>query len=250
LTWDDLVLNPEVMDEIENINTWLKHSQTILQQWNLGRNIKPGYRALFYGPPGTGKTLTATLIGSTAGIDVYRIDLSMVVSKYIGETEKNLANVFDQAVNKNWILFFDEADALFGKRTQTSSSNDRYANQEISYLLQRVEDYPGVVILATNLKANIDEAFARRFQTSVHFAMPDADQRLRLWQGMFANNPLLSAGVDLVMLAETYELSGGAITNAVRYAAIQAVRMKRDQILLDDLVKGVIKELLKEGRTL
>jgi SpoVK/Ycf46/Vps4 family AAA+-type ATPase len=147
-------------------------------------------------------------------------------------------------------LFFDEADALFGKRTQTSSSNDRYANQEISYLLQRVEDYPGVVILATNLKANIDEAFARRFQTSVHFAMPDADQRLRLWQGMFANNPLLSAGVDLVMLAETYELSGGAITNAVRYAAIQAVRMKRDQILLDDLVKGVIKELLKEGRTL
>jgi SpoVK/Ycf46/Vps4 family AAA+-type ATPase len=153
-------------------------------------------------------------------------------------------------VNKNWILFFDEADALFGKRTQTSSSNDRYANQEISYLLQRVEDYPGVVILATNLKANIDEAFARRFQTSVHFAMPDADQRLRLWQGMFVNNSLLSVGVNLVMLAETYELSGGAITNAVRYAAIQAVRMKRDQILLDDLVKGVIKELLKEGRTL
>jgi len=250
LTWNDLVLNSEVMDEIENINTWLQHSQTILQQWNLGRNIKPGYRALFYGPPGTGKTLTATLIGSSIGIDVYRIDLSMVVSKYIGETEKNLANVFDQAINKNWILFFDEADALFGKRTQTSSSNDRYANQEISYLLQRVEDYPGVVILATNLKANIDDAFARRFQTSVHFAMPDADQRLRLWQGMFSNSRLLSSGADLVKLAENYELSGGAITNAVRYAAIQAIRMKRDEIFQDDLIKGVIKELLKEGRTL
>lgn len=250
LTWNDLVLNSEVMDEIENINTWLQHSQTILQQWDLGRNIKPGYRALFYGPPGTGKTLTATLIGSTMGVDVYRIDLSMIVSKYIGETEKNLANVFDQAVNKNWILFFDEADALFGKRTQTSSSNDRYANQEISYLLQRVEDYPGVVILATNLKANIDDAFARRFQTSVHFAMPDADQRLRLWQGMFLNSRLLASGVDLVKLAENYELSGGAITNAVRYAAIQAIRMKRDEIFQDDLIKGVIKELLKEGRTL
>ena len=250
LSWSDLVLDPEVMDEIENINTWLLHSQTILQQWNLGRNIKPGYRALFYGPPGTGKTLTATLIGSSIGVDVYRIDLSMVVSKYIGETEKNLANVFDQAVNKNWILFFDEADALFGKRTQTSSSNDRYANQEVSYLLQRVEDYPGVVILATNLKANIDEAFARRFQTSVHFAMPDADQRLRLWQGMFSNSKLLSADTDLVKLAESYELSGGAITNAVRYAAIQAIRMRRDEISQVDLIKGVIKELLKEGRTL
>ncbi len=153
-------------------------------------------------------------------------------------------------MNKNWILFFDEADALFGKRTQTSSSNDRYANQEVSYLLQRVEDYPGVVILATNLKANIDEAFARRFQTSVHFAMPDADQRLRLWQGMFSNSKLLSADTDLVKLAENYELSGGAITNAVRYAAIQAVRMKRNEIFQDDLIKGVIKELLKEGRTL
>lgn len=250
LTWNDLVLDPEVMDEIENINAWLRHSQTILTQWGLGRNIKPGYRALFYGPPGTGKTLTATLIGSGIGIDVYRIDLSMVVSKYIGETEKNLANVFDQAVNKNWILFFDEADALFGKRTQTSSSNDRYANQEISYLLQRVEDYPGVVILATNLKANIDEAFARRFQTSIHFAMPDAAQRLRLWQGMFANGRLLSPAADLGKLAESYELSGGAITNAVRYAAIQAIRAQRQEIFQHDLIKGVVKELLKEGRTL
>lgn len=250
LTWNDLVLDSEVMDEIDNINTWLRHSRSILQQWGLGKNIKPGYRALFYGPPGTGKTLTATLIGASAGIDVYRIDLSMVVSKYIGETEKNLASVFDQATNKNWILFFDEADALFGKRTQTSSSNDRYANQEVSYLLQRVEDYPGVVILATNLKANIDEAFARRFQASVHFAMPDADQRLRLWRGILDTDRLLAEDVDLVKLAVNYGLSGGAITNVVRYAAIQAIRMKRDSIVQNDLIKGVIKELLKEGRTL
>jgi adenylate kinase family enzyme len=250
LEWDDLVLSPEVMEEIGNINAWLQHSDLILQRWGLGKNIKPGYRALFYGPPGTGKTLTATLIGKTFGNDVYRIDLSMVVSKYIGETEKNLANVFDQAMDKNWILFFDEADALFGKRTQASSSNDRHANQEISYLLQRVEDYPGIVILATNLKANIDEAFARRFQSSVHFAMPDADQRLKLWQGMFPNNKLLAKNVDLTAIAERFELSGGAITNAVRYGAIRAIRMKRDEIMQDDLIKGVTKELLKEGRTL
>ncbi|MCP5244432.1 MAG: ATP-binding protein [Burkholderiales bacterium] len=249
LTWQDLVLSAEIMDEIENINAWLQHSEKILQQWELGRNIKPGYRALFYGPPGTGKTLTATLIGSAANIDVYRIDLSMVVSKYIGETEKNLANVFDQAINKNWILFFDEADALFGKRTQASNSNDRYANQEISYLLQRIEDYPGVVILATNLKANIDEAFSRRFQTSIHFALPDTEQRLQLWQGMFPESKRLSPDVDLSVLANKYAISGGAITNAVRYAAIQAVRMKRETITQDDLIKGVTKELLKEGRT-
>lgn len=250
LTWNDLVLSPEIMDEVENINTWLKHSDVILEQWGLGRAIKPGYRALFYGPPGTGKTLTATLIGASMGVDVYRIDLSMVVSKYIGETEKNLANVFDQAEDKNWILFFDEADALFGKRTQASSSNDRHANQEISYLLQRVEDYPGVVILATNLKVNIDEAFARRFQTSVHFAMPDTDQRLKLWQGMFQSKKLLAETVNFEMLAEKYELSGGAITNAVRYGAISAIRVGREEVTHDDLVKGVVKELLKEGRTL
>lgn len=250
LTWADLVLAPEVMDEIENLTTWINQSQSIMQQWGLAKSVKPGYRSLFYGPPGTGKTLTATLIGASAGVDVYRIDLSMVVSKYIGETEKNLANVFDQAENKNWILFFDEADALFGKRTQGSSSNDRHANQEISYLLQRVEDFPGVVILASNLKGNIDEAFSRRFQTSVYFPLPDAVQRLRLWQGLLPNKAQLAADVNLEELAEKYELAGGALTNVVRYAAIRAMRMKRATIMQNDLIKGIGKELLKEGRTL
>lgn len=248
--WDDLVLAPEVLEEIEHINTWLKHANTIMEEWGLGKVITPGYRSLFYGPPGTGKTLTATLIGAEAGVDVYRIDLSMVVSKYIGETEKNLANVFDQAQHKNWILFFDEADALFGKRTQTSSSNDRYANQEVSYLLQRVEDFPGVVILATNLKANIDEAFARRFQTVVYFPMPNVEQRYRLWEGMLKGTCRLAEDVSLAMLSEMYELSGGAITNVVRYGAIHALRYRDGVICHDDLVKGIMRELLKEGRTL
>lgn len=250
LEWNDLVLAHEVLEEIENINAWLRHAHTIMDDWGLGRAVKPGYRCLFYGPPGTGKTLTATLIGANAGLDVYRIDLSMVVSKYIGETEKNLAGIFDQAKNKNWILFFDEADALFGKRTQTSSSNDRHANQEVSYLLQRVEDFPGVVILATNLKANIDEAFARRFQTSVYFPLPDAEQRLQLWQGYFRGKCRADADVDLVHIAEDYELAGGAIANVVRYAAVRALHEGRDALIRDDLLKGIARELSKEGKTL
>ncbi len=250
LDWNDLVLAPQVLAEIENIKTWIAQANTIMQEWGLEKTLKPGYRSLFYGPPGTGKTLTATLIGAEADIDVYRIDLSMVVSKYIGETEKNLANVFDQAQNNNWILFFDEADALFGKRTQASTANDRYANQEISYLLQRVEDYPGVVILATNLKGNLDEAFARRFQSLVYFPIPDAEQRHQLWQNTLNGKVHLEIGVDLRELAETYELSGGAITNVVRFGAINALQMKRETICHEDLVTGVAKELRKEGKTI
>lgn len=250
LGWDDLVLAPEVMDEIENIRTWLAGGKAVMQRWGLEKTVKPGYRSLFYGPPGTGKTLTATLLGASAEVDVYRIDLSKIVSKYIGETEKNMANVFDQAQNKNWILFFDEADALFGKRSEGSTSNDRHANQEISYLLQRIEDFPGVVILATNFKSNIDEAFSRRFQTSIYFPIPDALQRLRLWQGIFPERRNLAVDVDLVELAENNVLSGGALTNVVRYAAIRAERYRRSAIGKDDLLRGIKKEFIKEGRTL
>jgi hypothetical protein len=249
LTWDDLVLARPVHDEIAGIRTWATHGDSLLGDWGLERSVKPGYRSLFYGPPGTGKTLTATLIGQSAKADVYRIDLSMVVSKYIGETEKNLAKVFDQAQHRRWILFFDEADALFGKRTATSSSNDRYANQEVAYLLQRVEDFPGIVILATNLKANIDDAFARRFQSLVYFPMPDAEQRLRLWQGTLGDTGRLAPEVDLPLLARQHELSGGAIANVARDAAINALQAGRERMTMADLRRGIARELRKEGRT-
>jgi len=249
LAWSDLVLDVDVMDEVQAIATWARHGETLMRDWRLEKALKPGYRCLFFGPPGTGKTLTATLIGQQVGADVYRIDLSMVVSKYIGETEKNLAEVFDQAQHRRWILFFDEADALFGKRTATSSSNDRHANQEISYLLQRVEDFPGTVILASNLKGNIDDAFARRFQSAVYFPMPDADQRLRLWEGMVRHTGRLEADVDLAELAERHELAGGAIANVVRFGAINAMQAGRERIGAADLRKGIAKELRKEGRT-
>ncbi|WP_034411017.1 ATP-binding protein [Derxia gummosa] len=247
--WADLVLAPETMAEIDAIRTWLARGAELLDDWRLRKALKPGYRSLFYGPPGTGKTLTATLLGKATGTDVYRIDLSMVVSKYIGETEKNLAHVFDQAENRRWILFFDEADALFGKRTATSSSNDRHANQEVAYLLQRVEDFPGTVILATNLRSNIDDAFARRFQSLIHFPMPDVDQRLRLWESVLRPTGRLADDVDLRRLAEAHELAGGAIGNVVRYAAIGALQAGRDRLTAADLERGVAKEMRKEGRT-
>lgn len=248
LGWSDLVLAPETRAEVDTLLGWMRHARTLMEGWGLARTLKPGYRSLFFGPPGTGKTLTAMLIGQATGADVYRIDLSMMVSKYIGETEKNLARVFDQAENREWILFFDEADALFGKRTSTSSAHDRYANQEVSFLLQRVEDFPGQVILATNLKHNLDEAFARRFQSLVHFPMPDAGQRLQLWQGMLDARHL-EHDVDLAAIAERHELSGGAIANVVRYGAIRAAQRGSERVAAADLMGGVVRELRKEGRT-
>jgi len=247
--WSDLVLDEAILDEVMEIQDWIVHGETLLNEWNMRKRIKPGFRTLFYGPPGTGKTLTATLLGKSTGLDVYRIDLSMVVSKFIGETEKNLANVFDQAQTKNWILFFDEADALFGKRTQTSSSNDRYANQEVSYLLQRIEDFPGVVILATNLKANLDEAFSRRFQSMIYFPLPGPEQRLVLWKQSFSDKSTLGHDVDLQDIAEKYELAGGAIINITRYASLMALKRKSREIQKADILSGIRKEFLKDGKT-
>ncbi|MES2328684.1 MAG: ATP-binding protein [Bacteroidota bacterium] len=248
LDWADLVLDDATLDEVMEIYDWIKYGDKLLNEWGMNKKIKPGYRTLFFGPPGTGKTLTASLLGKSAGLDVYRIDLSMVVSKYIGETEKNLANIFDQAQNKNWILFFDEADALFGKRTQTSSSNDRHANQEVSYLLQRVEDFPGIVILATNLKANLDDAFTRRFQSMIYFAMPNVDQRFKLWQRAFSDKTVLEEKVDLRDIAEKYELAGGAIINVTRYCSMLALKRETNIILQRDIITGIRKEFGKDGK--
>lgn len=221
LEWEDMILDYNTYEALEEINTWIAHQHTIMEDWGLKRILKPGYRALFYGPPGTGKTLAATLLGKKNQMDVYRVDLSMIVSKYIGETEKNLAKVFDLAENRNWILFFDEADALFGKRTSTNTSNDRHANQEVAYLLQRIEDFPGTVILATNLKSNIDEAFSRRFQSIIYFPMPDEELRAALWRSMLPKEWLGDDAEELIAKAAETELSGGSITNVVRRCALQ-----------------------------
>jgi len=249
LEWNDLVLDGQAQEEIAELLVWLEHHQTIMRDWRLDRMIKPGYRALFYGPPGTGKTMTAALLGKLTGRDVYRIDLSQVVSKYIGETEKNLAGIFDRAENSNWILFFDEADALFGKRTTTKDAKDRYANQEVAYLLQRIEDFPGVAILATNFKGNIDDAFSRRFQSMTYFPMPTADQRLRLWHKAFPDHLQMSPDIDWEQIAQEHEITGGGIINVLQFCALAAVQRTPPVITQNDLLRGIRKEFRKEGKT-
>ncbi len=248
LEWEDLVLDAPILDEINEIMAWLKYQDQIMKDWGLGKRIKPGYRTLFYGPPGTGKTLVASLLGKTTKKEVYRVDLSKIVSKYIGETEKNLAGIFDQAENKNWILFFDEADALFGKRTATKDSKDRHANQEVAYLLQRIEEFPGIVVLATNLKTNLDEAFARRFQSMIYFPMPRPEQRFQLWKKAFEGCNLEE--VDLWKIAQEYEMAGGAIINVLRYCALLAAQRNDNAIYHEDIEYGIRKEFRKEGKTI
>lgn len=250
MDWDDLVLDAVTMDDVLEIKAWLAHGETLLYELGLAKKIKPGYRSLFYGPPGTGKTLTASLLGKIFERDVYRIDLSAVISKYIGETEKNLEKIFQKAELRDWILFFDEADALFGKRTKISSSHDRFANQEVSYLLQRVEDYPGVVILASNMRANLDDAFVRRFQSIIHFPMPDARERLLLWRSAFSAKTTLQECIDLKAIAGRYELSGGSIMNVVRYATLHMLQRGERLISNADLQEGIRKEFQKEGKTI
>lgn len=248
LDWEDLVLDRQTRDQIEMISRWLEHGRRLMDEWGLKRRLKPGYRCLFHGPPGTGKTLTASLLGKRHGIPVYRIDISRVVSKWIGETEKNLAALFDQAENRNWILFFDEADSLFGKRTESHSANDRAANQQIAYLLQRLEDFGGVAILATNQTNHLDKAFARRFQASIRFPMPDKAARILLWRGCFEQGGFaLAKDIDLKAVAERYELAGGAIINVLRFACLAAVERDPPVVAAADIHEGVRLELQKEG---
>jgi len=249
LEWEDLVVEPHVLDEIQEILNWLQHKKMIMQEWGLQKLLKPGYRSLFYGPPGTGKTMTVSLLGKTSGREVYRVDLSKIVSKYIGETEKNLANIFDQAENKEWILFFDEADAIFGKRTNTQDAKDRYANQEIAYLLQRMEDFPGLLILATNLKSNMDEAFARRFQSMIYFPLPSHKLRHQLWNNTFRGFEM-EENVDIREIAKQYELTGGTIINVLSYVSLQAAVREDKLITKKDIIYGIRKEFRKEGKTI
>lgn len=248
LDWKDVCFERTVLEEIEHINSWIKYEEEIRSKLGADKYLKKGYRALFYGPPGTGKSMTSALIGKSNGMKVYRIDLSTVVSKYIGETEKNLARLFDLAENKKWILFFDEADSLFSKRVTTQSSNDMHANQQVAYLLQRIEDFNGVVILATNFKENIDEAFLRRFQSTVYFPKPNSKLRFDLWKMLFKSFEFDSE--DLEEIADKYELSGGSMINVLRHCAVLVMQRETNKLTKADLFSALKKELYKEGVTL
>lgn len=242
MEWSDLVVSKELIKEIRDIELWLEYEQRLFGEMGLGRKIKEGYKVVFYGPSGTGKTLVAGLIGKKYDRDVYRIDLSQLSSKYIGETEKNIDNLFKQARNKNWILFFDEGESLFGKRSQMGQSNERYGNQQVGFLLQRMEDHPGVVILATNLKSSIDEAFSRRFQKMIYFEAPDFENRLDLWKKALEGTLPLADDVDLRLISKEHKLVGGQIVNIVKQIILRELGAKSEVIRLKTLEEAIAEE--------
>ena len=247
--WSDLVVSPAVSAALHELTARVRHRTVVLDDWRLRRGAGrgDGLTAMFAGPSGTGKTLAAEVIASELGLDLHTVDLATVVDKYIGETEKNLDRIFDEAEQVNTVLFFDEADALFGKRSEVRDARDRYANVEVAYLLQRMEQFDGLAILATNLRLNIDEAFARRLDIVVDFPRPDENERMRLWRHLLGTHVPTAGDVDLELLAGSFELSGGDIRNAVVSAAFLAADAGRDLAMVD-LVRGVAREYRKLGR--
>lgn len=249
LDWSDLFVNEETENGLHQFRLWLRHEDEMRLRPKLAKHLNKGVRVLFYGPSGTGKTLTASLIGKEFNLPVYRIDLSQMVSKWIGETEKNLARVFDTAERENWVLFFDEADALFSSRGEVSSSNDRHANQQVSFLLQRVENYDGVIVMATNLKDNIDTAFLRRFQLTIEFPMPEASIRTKIWENLLRDTFPLHDDVDLNRIGANYELTGGSMKNIFRSVMLRVFDKKEDErsIVMSDLTSAIEQEMQKSG---
>ena len=244
-----LVLPPAPLAALHDLVGVRATGATVLDDWGLGRafNRRPGAVALFAGPSGTGKTMAAGVVARALALDLYRIDLAGVVSKYIGETERNLEKIFAAAERASAVLFFDEADALFGKRSEVQDAHDRYANIEVSYLLQRIERFDGVAILATNLKQNLDEAFLRRIDLVIDFPAPHAAERLGLWRRLAATAAPIAADVDFALLAERFELTGGAIRNCALAAAHAAAR-DGSAIHMRHLVAATAREYVKQGQ--
>lgn len=247
----DLIVPAEVADQLHAMIGLVEHRATILEQWGFGQHLgmARGVSALFAGPPGTGKTMAASVIASALGLDVVRIDLASVISKYVGETEKNLRRIFDEAANAQVMLLFDEADALFGKRTEVRSAQDRFANLEINYLLQRMDAFDGVSILTTNAKNAIDQALLRRLAFRIEFPEPEFADRLRLWQTLLPPATPVCAPLDFTVLAQRFVMTGGYIKNAIVRAAVSATRAGR-ALAMQDLLDGAHDEYAAMGKVM
>ena len=247
--WDDLILPVDTQRLLGDVVMAIELRSRVLDEWGFSRAMGGvrGIKALFAGPPGTGKTMAAGIIARTVGIDLHRLELGATVSKYIGETEKNLDRAFDGARRGNALLFVDEADALFGKRSEVKDAHDRYANIEIAYLLQKIEDHDGVVILATNLAKNVDEAFSRRMQFVIEFPIPDEQSRERIWRAMLPPSAPLDDDVDLTYLARQFEFTGADIRSVVIEAAYHAAQ-HGNSITLLHLLRAVAHQFTKSGR--
>jgi SpoVK/Ycf46/Vps4 family AAA+-type ATPase len=250
-TWDDIVLPADQMAQLREIYNQVQYRALVYDAWGFDAKLAmgKGLSVLFAGPPGTGKTMAADVLAHALGLDLYKIDLSTVVSKYIGETEKNLARIFAEAATSNAILFFDEADALFGKRTQVRDAHDRYANVEISYLLQKMEEYEGMVVLATNLRKNMDEAFVRRLHVIVEFPVPGVDDRRRIWEQIWPAATPRDAGLDLEFVARRVEVTGGSIRNIALAGAFLAAA-DGGVVTMQHLFRATHREFQKMGKVL
>jgi hypothetical protein len=248
-TWEDLVLPARQLELLRSISAYLRHRDLVLSEWGYERAVArtQGLKVLFAGESGTGKTMAAQVLAHGLGLELFRIDLATVVSKYIGETEKNLDRIFAAAEGSNAILFFDEADALFGKRSEVSDSHDRYANIEVAYLLQKMESYPGAVVLATNFRRNIDDAFLRRLDFVIDFPFPEPADRVRIWRLLLPSTAPQADDLDLEFLANQFKLSGGGIRNCSLAAAFLAAD-DGGVITMDHLVRAVAIEYGKLGR--
>jgi hypothetical protein len=247
--WADIILSPDALQLLRDIGDQARYRDLVFETWGFDRKLSlgKGLNALFAGPPGTGKTMAAEVIANDLQLDIYKIDLSQVVSKYIGETEKNLDRIFTAARVANAILFFDEADALFGKRSEVKDAHDRYANIEVGYLLQKMEEYEGIAILATNLRQNMDEAFLRRIQIIIEFPFPDVESRQRIWEVTFPPESPLQDSIDFARLAQEIKLSGGHIKNIALAAAFFAAR-DQQSIEMKHLLQAAAREHEKLGR--
>jgi SpoVK/Ycf46/Vps4 family AAA+-type ATPase len=248
-SWEDLILPQNELAQLAEICAQLKHQRKVYGDWGFGRKVSPskGLCVFFYGPSGTGKTTAVEILAKELQLEVYKVDLSAVVSKYIGETEKNLSAIFREAETSNAILFFDEADALFGKRSEVKDAHDRYANIEINYLLQRMEEFEGLVILATNLRKNIDEAFFRRMHFAVEFPFPEEKYRYRIWKQHFPQAAPMADDIDFNFLANRLNVTGGNIKNIVVNAAFMAAE-NSGVINMKHLVRAASREYEKIGR--
>lgn len=246
-TWEDMELNQESEQELKRIVAYAKNRAVVYENYGFAKKMPygRGFSVLLYGPPGTGKTMAATVLANELKLDIYRIDLSQIGSKYIGETEKNLSAIFETGKHANAILFFDEADALFTKRTEVSSSNDRYANAEIAYLLQKIEEYDGISFLATNNLNNFDAAFRRRLTFIVPMNLPDAEIRQRLWEKVFPEE-MPKENIDFTAISKQAELSGSSIKSAALQAAYLAAWEKRPVTRLD-VLDAIDREYKKNG---
>ena len=246
--WQDLVLPADQMTQLQEMVNQVKQRHKVLDEWGFARKISlgRGINALFSGSSGTGKTMAADVMGRELNLDIYKIDLSSVVSKYIGETEKNLNRLFVEAEHSNSILFFDEADAIFGKRSEVKDAHDRFANIEVAYLLQKMEEYEGITILSTNLKNNLDTAFIRRMQFIVDFPSPDEEQREKIWRQIFPPEAPLAPEVDFTLLAIKFKITGGNIKNiGIRSAYLAA---HEDSVIsMKHIVQATKRELQKLG---